>query len=61
MLYECKTNALVDIKDSSLLLKKANNSAKDEAAFCYLQDRNMFFNSSVKIVTVTRQRKQLIT
>lgn len=34
---------MMNVEDSSVWLKRGNSSAKDEAAFCFLQDRNMFF------------------
>lgn len=36
----------VDIKASSLWLYKGNNTAKSEALYCLLQDRNLFFGKS---------------
>ena len=42
-LFRACNNELVSVKDSSIWLKNGNNSARDEAAFCYIQDRNIFW------------------
>ncbi|MGL5717959.1 MAG: hypothetical protein ACRCX2_33460, partial [Paraclostridium sp.] len=44
-LYKARENALVDIKSSSNWLKNGNNKPQDEARYCYIQDRNVFFSS----------------
>ena len=41
-LYRSISNELVDLTKSSLWLTHGNVSLKDEAQFCYLQDRNLF-------------------
>ena len=41
-LFRCLGNELIDIKDSSIWLKHGNNSAREEAKFCAIQDRNIF-------------------
>ncbi|KAL6122251.1 hypothetical protein NUSPORA_00718 [Nucleospora cyclopteri] len=42
-LYKCAENELVDLEGSSIWLKKGNIKAVDEAALCFLQDRNLFY------------------
>ncbi|MGL5716602.1 MAG: RNA-directed DNA polymerase [Paraclostridium sp.] len=42
-LYRARDNELVSIIDSSTWLKYGNIRPQDEARFCYLQDRNVFF------------------
>jgi hypothetical protein len=46
-LFRACTNEIVSVKDSSIWLKNGNNSARDEAAFCYIQDRNIFWGEKV--------------
>ena len=41
-LYKAKSNEIISIKESSMWLKLGNNTAREEAAFCNLQDRNIF-------------------
>ena len=42
-LFRAHKNEIVSVKDSAIWMTKGNNSAKDEAALCYLQDRNVFW------------------
>lgn len=46
-LFRAGDNELTSVKDSSIWLKDGNNSARDEAAFCYLQDRNIFWGENI--------------
>ncbi|KAL6120434.1 hypothetical protein NUSPORA_02839 [Nucleospora cyclopteri] len=46
-LYKYAENELVDHKGSSIWLKKGNIKAVDEAALCFLQDRNFFYGEKV--------------
>ncbi|MCB1712129.1 MAG: reverse transcriptase family protein [Candidatus Riesia sp.] len=43
-LYKAKSNEIVSIKESSMWLKLGNNTAREEAALCNLQDRNIFMS-----------------
>jgi hypothetical protein len=40
---ECTIMILADVKDSAIWLTKGNMKSRDEAAYCFLQDRNIFF------------------
>ena len=42
-LFKVCEHELADVKDSSMWLLKGNIKPRDEAAFCFLQDRNIFF------------------
>ncbi|KAL6121020.1 hypothetical protein NUSPORA_02140 [Nucleospora cyclopteri] len=44
-LYKCAETLLVDCEASSLWLKKGNIKACNEAALCFLQDRNLFYGN----------------
>ena len=46
-LFRACKNEIVSVKDSSIWLKNGNNSARDEAAFCYIQDRNIFWGENI--------------
>lgn len=48
MLYKCRDNKLIDMEESSKWLKKSNIKPRDEAAFCMMQDRNMFYGEAQK-------------
>ncbi|TBU11344.1 reverse transcriptase, partial [Hamiltosporidium tvaerminnensis] len=41
-LYNARKNELVCVSDSSRWLKRVNIRLRDEAVFCYIQDRNIF-------------------
>ncbi|TBU13059.1 hypothetical protein CWI38_0543p0020 [Hamiltosporidium tvaerminnensis] len=41
-LYTARKNELVSVSDSSRWLKRGNIRPRDEAVFCYIQDRNIF-------------------
>ncbi|KAK6089797.1 hypothetical protein P3W45_001145 [Vairimorpha bombi] len=45
-LIEGIEHELVSVKESTLWLRKGNNTARNEGKFCFLQDRNVFFNES---------------
>jgi hypothetical protein len=45
-LYRAKENSLVSMKDSSIWLKRGNIRPRDEATFCYIQDRNVFWGAA---------------
>ena len=44
-LFRAKRNEMVDIKDSSIWLHKGSNKPTTEAYNCYVQDRNVYWNS----------------
>ncbi|TBU11007.1 hypothetical protein CWI38_1433p0030, partial [Hamiltosporidium tvaerminnensis] len=44
-LYNARKNELVSISDSSRWLKKGNIRPRNEAVFCYIQDRNVFWGA----------------
>ncbi|TBU12064.1 hypothetical protein CWI38_0914p0040 [Hamiltosporidium tvaerminnensis] len=44
-LYKARKNELVSVSDSSRWLKKENIRPRDEAVFCYIQDRNVFWRA----------------
>ncbi|TBU20063.1 reverse transcriptase, partial [Hamiltosporidium tvaerminnensis] len=44
-LYNAKKNRLVSVSDSSRWLKIGNIRPRDEAVFCYIQDRNVFWGA----------------
>ncbi|TBU12448.1 hypothetical protein CWI38_0753p0030, partial [Hamiltosporidium tvaerminnensis] len=69
-LYNARKNELVSVSDSSRWLKRGNIRPRNEAVFCYIQDRNVFwgadgvcqrFNKSGKTVDylATRCEKML--
>ena len=39
---------LADVKDSAIWLTKVNMEPRDEGAYCFLQDRNIFFGEKVQ-------------
>ncbi|KAK1350444.1 hypothetical protein LUQ84_000679 [Hamiltosporidium tvaerminnensis] len=41
-LYNARKNELVSVSDSSRWLKRGNIRPRNEAVFCYIQDRNVF-------------------
>ena len=47
-LFRACDHELVDIKDSGIWLKKGNIRPRDEAAYCFLQDRNIFLGEKVQ-------------
>ncbi|TBU10378.1 reverse transcriptase [Hamiltosporidium tvaerminnensis] len=44
-LYSARNNELVSVIDSSRWLKKGSVRPRDEAVFCYIQDRNVFWGA----------------
>ncbi|TBU11275.1 hypothetical protein CWI38_1288p0020 [Hamiltosporidium tvaerminnensis] len=44
-LYSARNNELVSVNDSSRWLKKGSVRPRDEAVFCYIQDRNVFWGA----------------
>ncbi|TBU11092.1 hypothetical protein CWI38_1390p0010, partial [Hamiltosporidium tvaerminnensis] len=44
-LYNARKNELVSVSDSSRWLKKGNIRPRNEAVFCYIQDRNVFWGA----------------
>jgi hypothetical protein len=42
-LYRVCDHELADVKDSAIWLTKGNMKLRDEGAYCFLQDRNIFF------------------
>ena len=46
-LFRVCDHELADVKDSSIWLTKGNIKPRDEGAYCFLQDRNMFFGEKV--------------
>ena len=47
-LFRACDHELVNLKDSSLWLTKGNMKPRDEAAYCFLQDRNIFMGEKVQ-------------
>ena len=56
-LYKARDNQISNISDSSVWLKQGNNSAQNEASYCYLQDRNMFGGTNAMCPHCTTYRK----
>ncbi|KAK1351059.1 hypothetical protein LUQ84_000332 [Hamiltosporidium tvaerminnensis] len=46
-LYNARKNELVNVSDSSRWLKRGNIRPRNEAVFCYIQDRNVFWEQMV--------------
>ncbi|TBU11402.1 hypothetical protein CWI38_1225p0010, partial [Hamiltosporidium tvaerminnensis] len=44
-LYNARKNELVSVSDSSRWLKRGNIRPRNEAVFCYIQDRNVFWGA----------------
>ncbi|TBU00961.1 hypothetical protein CWI37_0847p0030, partial [Hamiltosporidium tvaerminnensis] len=44
-LYNARKNELVSVSDSSRWLKRRNIRPRNEAVFCYIQDRNVFWGA----------------
>ncbi|TBU19949.1 hypothetical protein CWI38_0165p0010 [Hamiltosporidium tvaerminnensis] len=44
-LYNARKNELVSVSDSSRWLKRGNIRPRNEAEFCYIQDRNVFWGA----------------
>ncbi|TBU06893.1 hypothetical protein CWI38_2489p0020 [Hamiltosporidium tvaerminnensis] len=44
-LYNARKNVLVSVSDSSRWLKRGNIRPRNEAVFCYIQDRNVFWGA----------------
>ncbi|TBU00845.1 hypothetical protein CWI36_1515p0010, partial [Hamiltosporidium magnivora] len=44
-LYNARKNELVSVSDSSRWLKRGNIRPQNEAVFCYIQDRNVFWGA----------------
>ena len=47
-LFRVCDHELADVKDSATWLTKGNMKPRDEGAYCFLQDRNMFFGERVQ-------------
>ena len=47
-LYRACDHDLVSVKDSSMWLTKGNIKPRDEASYCFLQDRNIFLGQKVQ-------------
>jgi len=47
-LFRVCDHELADVKDSSIWLTKGNMKPRDEGAYCFLQDRNIFFGERVQ-------------
>ncbi|TBU13006.1 hypothetical protein CWI38_0561p0040 [Hamiltosporidium tvaerminnensis] len=60
-LYNAKKNELVSVSDSSRWLKKGNIRPRNEAVFCYIQNRNVFWgaNGMCQHAGTTRCEKML--
>ncbi|TBT98021.1 hypothetical protein CWI39_2622p0010, partial [Hamiltosporidium magnivora] len=43
--YNSMKNELVSVSDSSRWLKRGNIGPRNEAVFCYIQDRNVFWGA----------------
>ncbi|TBU17925.1 hypothetical protein CWI38_0263p0040 [Hamiltosporidium tvaerminnensis] len=50
-LYNARKNELVSVSDSSRWLKRGNIRPRDEAVFCYIQDRNVFWGADDHLAT----------
>ncbi|KAL6121910.1 hypothetical protein NUSPORA_01121 [Nucleospora cyclopteri] len=59
-LCKCAENELVDLKGSSIWLKKGNIKVVDEAVLCFFQDRNLFYGKKVKCRIVIQPGERLI-
>ncbi|KAM0681074.1 hypothetical protein GINT2_000859 [Glugoides intestinalis] len=47
-LFRVCDHELADVKDSAIWLTQGNIKPRDEGAFCFLQDRNIFFGERVQ-------------
>ena len=47
-LFRVCDHELADVKDSAIWLTKGNMKPRDEGAYCFLQDRNIFFGEKVQ-------------
>jgi hypothetical protein len=47
-LYRVCNHELADLKDSAIWLTKGNMKPRNEGAYCFLQDRNIFFGERVQ-------------
>ena len=47
-LYRVCDHELADVKDSAIWLTNGNMKPRDEGAYCFLQDRNIFFGERVQ-------------
>ena len=47
-LFRVCDHELADVKDSAIWLSKGNMKPRDEGAYCFLQDRNIFFGEKVQ-------------
>jgi len=47
-LFRVCDHELTDVKDSAIWLTKGNIKPRDEGAYCFLQDRNIFFGERVQ-------------
>ena len=51
-LFRACNHELPNVKDSAIWLTKGNIKPRDEGAYCFLKDRNMFFGERVLCHTV---------
>ncbi|TBU10176.1 hypothetical protein CWI38_1964p0010 [Hamiltosporidium tvaerminnensis] len=56
-LYSARNNELVSVNDSSRWLKKGSVRPRDEAVFCYIQDRNVFWGAEGMCQHCNQSRK----
>ncbi|TBU08174.1 hypothetical protein CWI38_2296p0010, partial [Hamiltosporidium tvaerminnensis] len=56
-LYSARNNELVSVNDSSRWLKKGSVRPLDEAVFCYIQDRNVFWGAEGMCQHCNQSRK----
>ena len=47
-LFRVCDHELADVKDSSIWLSKGNMKPRDEGAYCFLQDKNIFFGEKIQ-------------
>ena len=60
-LFRVCNHELADVKDSSIWLAKVNMKPRDEKAYCFLQDRNIFFGEKVQCPHCRAATKKWIT
>lgn len=56
-LYNFTNNHIFSLKDSFKWLKKGNTSPKEEAALCFVQDRNVFLGEKAMCPHCNQKRK----
>jgi hypothetical protein len=59
-LYRVYDHELADVKDSAIWLTKGNMKPREEGAYCFLQDRNIFFGERVQCPHCRAELKQWI-